>query len=399
MARFPRRIVSPYPYREILSGYEEDVSSIRDDFTAWVKSDPETILKRHVVDSKGIYPAYREAPARRHSPSSSGYHFDNNVPNRSAEQTRRSVSNWNPGPRRGKAGAIESHIAGKWHIITLQEAIEYLEHDFLTNRFHVTHYGGCAILFNKDTFFSDIKVSSFYLHDTRACEKYKITEGESGWVMQGVVSKAAFRRQPRCGQQTFTVMSLHINNNFAKKRDIGKKLLLTIRAIMQDEHVDLVACDFNGAAWRQLSGNSLQPTSTLRGGICRHGLSKAGPTPLWGPGAIPGEWTDVCGFIVLPNSHELWKVRLHGAFTMPREILGLSQRDQSCHHEVWLHLEFVGDRYAHGSRMNHDNRHDNRVLLMERSCPYPRTKEKGRYDDGSDHSLSSLSSARELMLP
>ena len=76
-------------------------------------------------------------------------------------------------------------------------------------------------------------------------------------------------------KQTFTVMSLHINNNFAKKRDIGKKLLLTIRAIMQDEHVDLDACDFNGAAWRQSSGNSSQPTSTLRGGICRHGLSNA----------------------------------------------------------------------------------------------------------------------------
>ena len=81
---------------------------------------------------------------------------------------------------------------------------------------------------------------------------------------------------------------------------------------------------------------------------------------------------------------------------MPREILGLSQRDQSCHHEVWLHLEFVGDQYAHGSRMNHDNHNDYRVLLTERSCPY---QGKGRYDDGSDHSLSSLSSARELMLP
>ena len=101
---FPRRIVSPYPCREILS-------------VTRVKSDPETILKRPVVDSKGIYPAYREAPARRHSPSSSGYHFDNNVPNRSAEQTRLSVCNWNPGPPRGKTGAIESHIAGKWHII------------------------------------------------------------------------------------------------------------------------------------------------------------------------------------------------------------------------------------------------------------------------------------------
>ena len=55
-----------------------------------------------------------------------------------------------------KKGAIERHIAGKWHIFSLKEAKEYLEHDFLTNRYLVTHYGGCAILFNKDTtFFSD----------------------------------------------------------------------------------------------------------------------------------------------------------------------------------------------------------------------------------------------------
>ena len=60
--------------------------------------------------------------------------------------------NWNPGPRRGKEGAIEKQIAWKWHIITLQEAIGYVDHDLLTNRLHVTHYGGCAVLFNKDPF-------------------------------------------------------------------------------------------------------------------------------------------------------------------------------------------------------------------------------------------------------
>ena len=27
-----------------------------------------------------------------------------------------------------------------------QEAIEYVDHELLTNRFHVTHYGGCAVL-------------------------------------------------------------------------------------------------------------------------------------------------------------------------------------------------------------------------------------------------------------
>ena len=41
------------------------------------------------------------------------------------------------------------------------------------------------------------------------------------------------------------------NNNYAKKRGIGKKLLLTIRAMMLDEKVDLVAADFNGDHQRQ----------------------------------------------------------------------------------------------------------------------------------------------------
>ena len=199
------------------------------------------------------------------------------MPNRLTAQKRLRVYNWKAGPRRGKEGATEKQIAEKWHIVTLQEAIEYLDHEFLTNRFHVTHCGGCAILFNKDTFFSDIKVSSIYLHDTRACEQDKIKEGESGWVLQGVISRASLRRQPRGGKSTFTVIhdirrvlpdkvvegdpswaiqgvisrasfrqqqrggkpfftvtSLHINNNYAKKRGIGKKLLLTMRAVMLD---------------------------------------------------------------------------------------------------------------------------------------------------------------------
>ena len=124
-------------------------------------------------------------------------------------------------------------------------------------------------------------------------------------------------------------MSLHINNNFAKKRGLGKKLLLTIRDFVQNEHVNLVAGDFNGAAWRQTSGNNPHPTSTLEEAFADTDFPMSpGPTPLWGPGAVPGEWADVCGFIVHPNSHNLWKVRLHGAFTIHREMLGLSQKRQ-----------------------------------------------------------------------
>ena len=167
-------------------------------------------------------------------------------------------------------------------------------------------------------------------------------EGDSGWVLQGVLSRASFRRQPRSGQKTFTVLSLHINNVSAKKRGIGKKLILTIRAVMLDENVDLVAGDFNGAAWRCDNRNNI---STIEEAFADCALPMPpGPTPLWGPGSIPGNWADVCGFRKPPASDRHWKVRLCGAFSIPRDGLGLRPTDQSCHHEAWLHLDSVGQR-------------------------------------------------------
>ena len=77
--------------------------------------------------------------------------FDTSRPNQLLEQTRISILNWNRGPRRGTPGTIETHIAGKWHIIALQDATEYLRHENLTNRFQISHYAGCAVLFNKDS--------------------------------------------------------------------------------------------------------------------------------------------------------------------------------------------------------------------------------------------------------
>ena len=100
---------------------------------------------------------FREASERRHDTPSQTYRFDKNVTNRSPLQKRLSIHNWNPGPRHGKEDAFEKQIEEKWHVITLQE---YVDHDILTNRFHLTHYGGCAILFNEDTFYHNIEVKS-----------------------------------------------------------------------------------------------------------------------------------------------------------------------------------------------------------------------------------------------
>ena len=224
---------------------------------------------------------FREASERRPATSSQTNRANKHFATRSILQKRLSICNWNPGRRRGKEDAFEKQIAGRWHIITLQEASEYVDHYILTGRFHATHYAGYAILFNKDTFYPNIDVKSIYLHDTRRDLPDQVMEGDQGWVMQGVLSRASFRRSPVSGQKFFTVLSLHISNIYAKKKGIAKKLIFTLRAIMISQQVDLVAGDLNGTAWRCRSNN----ISTSDEAFTDCALpTPPGPTPLFGLG-------------------------------------------------------------------------------------------------------------------
>ena len=84
------------------------------------------------------------------------------------------------------------------------------------------------------------------------------------------------------------------------------------------------------AATETTSVLSTKPLQTLR---CQR---RRALHPLWGPSSIPNNWADVCGFLKPPGSDRCWKVRMHGAFSIPRKTLGLRPNDQSCHHETWL---------------------------------------------------------------
>ena len=244
--------------------------------------------------------ALRKAHERRHPSPEPKYRFDTSVPNRLLEQTRISILCWNLAPRRGRLGAIEEHIAGKWHIITSKEAIEYLQHKCLMNQLYITHLAGCALLFNKDTFRSDVRVNSVYIH------QQVVKEGQSGWVFQAVISRASFRRIPRNGKSYFTMMTLHCNNQYAKKRAIAKNLLLAVRTVMHQEQID---------TYRRRSVNEQRLDSTSEEALANTNLPiPHGPAPLWGPGGVPGEWSDVCGFIKPPGSETEWHIRMHGAF-------------------------------------------------------------------------------------
>ena len=203
---FPDRLKLPYP--------DEEIVWIRGRclvHTRWCCYVGESRLRnylweRHTIDNRKVHAVFREASARNM------LHLDKSITSTITCLTvhlcrkRLSIYNWNPGPRRGK-GAFEKQIAGKWHVVILQEAIEYVDHELLTNRFHVIHYGECAVLFNKDTFLPDIKIKSIYLQSAEHDLPDKVFEGGSGLVIKCVISRA----QPH-GLPLFTVMSLHINN-------------------------------------------------------------------------------------------------------------------------------------------------------------------------------------------
>ena len=129
-----------------------------------------------MVDVRKAFAEFREASVRRQEVSPEDCFFDSSVPNRSLVQKRLSVYNWNPGPRCGKEGAIETRIAGKWHIITLQESIEYPRapgEQVPRNSLRVM----CSVI-QQGYFFPDVKVKSIYHHDSRREMPDKIMEGD-----------------------------------------------------------------------------------------------------------------------------------------------------------------------------------------------------------------------------
>ena len=70
LSPFPERLKLPFSWEEIQSGYEDVVSSGTDQFTTWVKTDPDVTLVRHMVDVQKAVAEFREASTRRHDTSS-----------------------------------------------------------------------------------------------------------------------------------------------------------------------------------------------------------------------------------------------------------------------------------------------------------------------------------------
>ena len=91
-------------------------------------------------------------------------------------------------------------------------------------------------------------------------------------------------------------------------------------------------------------------------------------------------------FLYPPGSDRYWKVRMHGAFSIPRSTLGLRPTDQSCHHETWLHVDFVD----WPNTLELQGEHGRHISLKERPASYHHGQQKRRiFEVMSDHSSPS----------
>ena len=95
-----------------------------------------------------------------------------------------------------------------------------------------------------------------------------------------------------------------------------QEIMQTIRALVISQKIDLVAGDFNGTAWRCRSRDNISTIDEVFSDCALP--TPQGPPPLWGPGSIPNNGADVCGFLKPPGSQRFWKVNKHGAFSILR---------------------------------------------------------------------------------
>ena len=120
-------------------------------------------------------------------------------------------------------------------------------------------------------------------------------------------------------------------------------------------------------AWRSLS---IVNRSTNDKAFMNNLSSATGPHHCGGPDRF-----QTTGLTSVSTSIHLIQIGIgryaaRGAFSIPRKIRGLCRTDQSCHHETWLHLDFVDWRISNHITKNFtDEFHSKSVLrltIMER---------------------------------
>ena len=342
----------------------------------WVYFKTQTLLTTLRTQNLLFEESYVSSEAEHLSPS-----FDSDVPNRLTDQMRLSIYNWNPGPRRGKEDAIEKHIAAKWHIITLQESFENLDHDYFANRFFVIHYGGCAVLFNKETFHPEIKVSSVSSMILETCNtRWWTKDNQDGFY---TVSSHVQHFGGRHATASRSLLWCRYTSTTSLPRSAvsGKSSYLqSVRWCWRSSWIWLLATSaaLPGAAHAATIENSpvlLKKPSPIRAYLCQ---------------VAPHHCEDqvrcrVNGLMCVGwSSH--WTLMISGRFAYTVRSLSPTTPRVLVKRIKAAHLALANPRGDYAPQYHHDER----LHLKERSSPYILNKERTRAHQGTKRPFAQL---------
>ena len=197
-------------------------------------------------------------------------------------------------------------------------------------------------------------------------------------VLHDVISRTSFRRQSRGDKSFFSTMSLHISNQYSKSEVVEWSFSLSF------------ALWCLTSRWIWLLTTLTRPLGVANTATIENPpilMKELSSTQIYrchlAPPRCRAQWQHrVTGLknvdLSSPWTLVRWQVRLHGAFSIPRDTLGFSPKDQSCRHEGWLHLTFVKHHGDDAPWVKHDH---------QSVGPYKERDET--VEDESDCSLSS----------
>ena len=225
----------------------------------------------------------------------------------------------------------------KWHVITLHEAIEYVPRDSLQRMRDFPQQRHLNLMLSPFTF---LKPGAIYLF-----KWWK--EGNEGWIMQGVLSRASFHRPPLAARK-LAVLSLPTSHIYHHKTGFCNKKVHLHDPCHHDWSTDGFCC-----MWFQWDSVAV---STIEKAFADCSL----PTPLGPHHCGDPDRFQTTGVTCVVSSNSLIHIGLGRCDFMvlspSHAKLGLRPTDESCHHETWLHLDFVNCRKTQSHHDEYDRR-------------------------------------------
>ena len=158
------------------------------------------------------------------------------------------------------------------------------------------------------------------------------------WLLSFSIAKYDFGIEI-AGRSSLTMASAHLNNEWAKKRDVAKEAIANLLETCHAYGVDVIGCDMNQGVALRKSHLTSPLFEAIKEFSNNHGVVSAESyETLYGQ--APG---DCCGFILLPTSALLNQclIHKHGWLPFVSSDVGLRATDRDSHYPCHLWLRNV----------------------------------------------------------